>query len=701
MNSMKKRIVIAMAGISVTLSLIVLFYMGTTIRKLIETSALEQRVSYLVTVVNHVQSELDRLTHPMEHLAFFISETPPTKTAPSDDSEYQLWQESIAPYAESLFTSGSPNETLELYFVNALGVPFKKHLIFKDLDQDGFMNAPSIGYELPSSKEIQYLQTCFYNRSSLWLPTTQTSKQNQADTTYWHYALPVFQSEDAEKPYAVLILRGPMSVISKHLPGSKRDSNPMIALYEHGNHLITATDFFPLTNLNSYAQSPVSELIDAATKYSFSIKSLNLPNQTLYTTLNRKLSSGWTVVYLFPTAALSSAFNDNRAVSGLILALFLIITTILALRISDYISMPLKELIGRFHRTDEQQPFPRAPLHELDRWDELGILIRTFDQLSAAINESQQRLLEYQRELEQQVTEKNAALRQTNQLLKSSIKQLDEQEKVLDDINKRLLSNVKSIEQTRKQLTASKKTASLKYMVSGVAHELNTPIGNAITLATYLEKEYALLLNRLGNGGSVLELSTAESLNNLIGSLSQLERNTQQAEQIIQLIETIAQSEIGNAPETFEIGPFIDALVKDSLANHPLPINFQISLPEALQVTTDPGKLASLLKPLIHNSLDHGFPNWLEPSIRIEVTAEQQMVTLDYYDNGQGVPEKDMPHLFTPFFTTHFGNHKGLGLSIAYNIATLYFKGSLEVLPKDSPGIFIRCRLNNLSPVRR
>lgn len=701
MNSMKKSIVIAMVGISMTLSLFVLYYMGTTIRQLIETSALEQRVSFLVTVVTHVQSELDHLIHPMDHLAFFIEETPPTTSAPTNDYEYQLWQESLTPYVESLFNSSSPNETLELYFVDALGMPVNQHLIFRDLDQDGFLDAPVLDNQLPSSKEIQYIQTCFYNRSSTWLPTTKHTKLDPAETIYWHYALPVFDSKDSQKPFAILILRGPMSLFSKHLPGSKLDSNPMIALYEYGNHLITTTDFFPLNNLDSYSQSPVSELIDAATKYSFSIKTLSLPDQSQFTTLNRKLSSGWTVVYLFPTATLSSAFNDNKVTSWFILVLFLIITTLLALRISDYISLPLKELIGRFHRTDEQQPFPRAPLEQLDRKDELGLLVKTFDQLSAAINESQHKLLEYQRDLEQQVTEKNAALRQTNQLLKASIKQLDEQEIVLDDVNKRLLSNIKSIEQTRHQLMASNKTASLKYMVSGVAHELNTPIGNAITLTSYLEKEYALLLTEIGKEDSVQVAPIRESLTNLLDSLSQLERNTQQAEQIIQLIKTMAQAELGAEPETFDIGSFIDELATNILKDHSFPIDFQIVSPENLMVTTDPAKLSALLNPLIQNSLDHGFSGNHQPSIHISVVVEQQMVILDYNDNGRGVSEKDLPHLFTPFFTTQFGNHKGLGLSAAYNIASLYFKGSMEVIPKNLPGICIRCQLNTLSPVRR
>ncbi len=45
------------------------------------------------------------------------------------------------------------------------------------------------------------------------------------------------------------------------------------------------------------------------------------------------------------------------------------------------------------------------------------------------------------------------------------------------------------------------------------------------------------------------------------------------------------------------------------------------------------------------------------------------MVTLTFADNGPGIPEADLGHLFEPFFTTRpIGQGTGLGLSISYTI---------------------------------
>ncbi len=50
------------------------------------------------------------------------------------------------------------------------------------------------------------------------------------------------------------------------------------------------------------------------------------------------------------------------------------------------------------------------------------------------------------------------------------------------------------------KLSETEKIASLVYLVSGVAHEINTPVGNSITLATYVENEAKDLLVDLDEG---------------------------------------------------------------------------------------------------------------------------------------------------------------------------------------------------------
>ena len=57
-------------------------------------------------------------------------------------------------------------------------------------------------------------------------------------------------------------------------------------------------------------------------------------------------------------------------------------------------------------------------------------------------------------------------------------------------------------------------------------------------------------------------------------------------------------------------------------------------------------------------------------------------------DNGPGIPDESLPHIFEPFFSTKDGG-TGLGLTVSYNIITTY-GGTLELVSKNGPGACFR-----------
>ncbi|MDK1027981.1 MAG: response regulator [Anaerolineae bacterium] len=57
-------------------------------------------------------------------------------------------------------------------------------------------------------------------------------------------------------------------------------------------------------------------------------------------------------------------------------------------------------------------------------------------------------------------------------------------------------------------------------------------------------------------------------------------------------------------------------------------------------------------------------------------------------DNGPGIPDESLPHIFEPFFSTKEGG-TGLGLTVSYNIITAH-AGTLEIISDNGPGTCFR-----------
>ncbi len=75
------------------------------------------------------------------------------------------------------------------------------------------------------------------------------------------------------------------------------------------------------------------------------------------------------------------------------------------------------------------------------------------------------------------------------------------------------------------------------------------------------------------------------------------------------------------------------------------------------------------------------------PQIILRLSVNKERVRIEIEDNGPGMNEDAMKHLFEPFYTTKpVGQGTGLGLSVSYMIITNNHKGSLEVSSATGKG---------------
>ena len=96
-------------------------------------------------------------------------------------------------------------------------------------------------------------------------------------------------------------------------------------------------------------------------------------------------------------------------------------------------------------------------------------------------------------------------------------------------------------------------------------------------------------------------------------------------------------------------------------------------------------RLEQVLVNLISNALD-AIEDKEEPRLKISTSEQSETIAISVQDNGLGIPQEDLPHLFDPFYSRKAtGKGLGLGLSIAYNIIK-DFGGSIHVESKEHQG---------------
>lgn len=234
------------------------------------------------------------------------------------------------------------------------------------------------------------------------------------------------------------------------------------------------------------------------------------------------------------------------------------------------------------------------------------------------------------------------------------------------------LTEQKEIEQLEKQLLQADKLATVGQLASGVAHEINNPLGN---ISLYAQ----ILLKKVENESDRKKL-------NIIN-----EESNRAAHIVKGLLDFARQSEPRMTPTDVndEIRKALD-LIKHQMTGIKVTTIFQ-TIPK---INCDPGQISQVIMNLLTNSIQAITENG---EIKIETRLEKNNVEILIADNGCGIPEENLNRIFDPFFTTKKpGEGTGLGLSISYGIIKRH-NGSIDVKSQVGKGttFTIKLPINN------
>ena len=258
--------------------------------------------------------------------------------------------------------------------------------------------------------------------------------------------------------------------------------------------------------------------------------------------------------------------------------------------------------------------------------------------------------------------------------------------------NVRLQQAVDSLALAQDELVRSEKLASLGSMVAGVAHELNTPIGNALTVSTAMQNKCDALAAELKQG--VLRKSSLDQyLSHGESGFDMLVRNLERAARLISNFKEVAVDQTSDRRRRFRLLDTVEECVHTFTAGVGARVpGFQVDVAESIAFDAYPGALGQIFLNLFENARVHAFADGAPGKIRVSAQAlPDGNVQISVGDNGKGIAADALPRIFDPFFTTRLGQGgSGLGLAIVYRLVTKKLGGKIRISSEPGQGaIFI------------
>ncbi|HYY85131.1 MAG TPA: ATP-binding protein [Beijerinckiaceae bacterium] len=266
------------------------------------------------------------------------------------------------------------------------------------------------------------------------------------------------------------------------------------------------------------------------------------------------------------------------------------------------------------------------------------------------------------------------------------VTEIGRRERALRDAKDEVDRTLAELKRTQADLIQAEKLASLGQLVGGVAHEINTPVGIALTTSTTLDREF----RRLEEVARTGKVSRSE-LTRIAGRLTEggrlLFANLTRAVDLIYSFKQVAADQASGERRRFRVKEWAHELVTSlgpmlRKSGHEVVID----CPDELTIDTYPGALAQVLTNLIANAVSHAYQPGVAGRLSVRFARRDDgTIRIVFADDGRGIPADLIGRVFDPFFTTgRDRGSTGLGLHIVYNLVTKTLQGRVDV--ESEPG---------------
>lgn len=384
---------------------------------------------------------------------------------------------------------------------------------------------------------------------------------------------------------------------------------------------------------------------------------------------------------------------------------------------SQLLTNPLNELTEQINQFDIDDP-EASKLHVINyEKNELNILQDAYNNLidelvlykeqlaqaQSKIISTNSQLDEQNLMLEQEVARKTSSLSTTMLKMEMQQRELLEQqsklqaennrrsitEKTLIETNHDLKSSILELNKAQERLLDAEKMAILGNMSAEVTHEINTPIGVSITSTSYLS-DLLIALKTDIDSNKLSKRVLNDFTQNSEQGINLLLNNLGRASELVTSYKQVAVDQISDKIRLVNIGKYLDEIIhslhpKLKKTNH----SIKVDCPENSEIYCHAGALSQIFTNLIINSIIHGFRdiNRGVITITVRLTGDDH-AHITYQDDGKGLTEEQLNHLFDAFYTTTASQGgTGLGAHIVHDLVQDTLNGKIQASSPPDKGL--------------
>ena len=255
--------------------------------------------------------------------------------------------------------------------------------------------------------------------------------------------------------------------------------------------------------------------------------------------------------------------------------------------------------------------------------------------------------------------------------------------------NNELKQAYQSLARAQEDLIHQEKLAALGSLVAGIAHELNTPIGNSLMVASTFEAQTGEIREHFSNGENFRRSDLLGYLENACTTTEILMRNLQRAADMVTNFKQVAVDQTSTQRRTFLLSEVVAGNILTLLPSiRRTPFEVVQRVPDELMMDSYPGPLGQVIANLVNNAIMHAFDGRSEGIVELVAEYEKSdWITLHVRDNGNGISNANRERIFDPFFTTKMGvGGSGLGLHIVHSIVSDILGGRITVSSEEGRG---------------